>query len=329
LDATKFEFTYYEVKDDAEQGNTSTIKTPKNFINTTKFKQTIFVRVKPKDNDCFHVVSLDIIVNQVPEIDIEDRYLICFDSADQLVDAEGATTIAIPPIDTTLNSEDYSFQWYAGTEQAVENDPDSVIIQGETGSTFSPKEAGDYTVLATNKVTLCRIPASTVVIGSFSPESVSSEFIFPEFTSPNKAKVSVTGKGDYEYALNDGPWQKENILSNIDYGDHSIHVRDRYGCAVKTIKIINIDYPKYFTPNGDGYHDTWNITSLKSQANAKIYIFDRYGKLLKELSPASDGWDGTFNGQEMPTSDYWFVVEYQSPRTKKTEQFKAHFTLKR
>ncbi|MGC6525807.1 MAG: T9SS type B sorting domain-containing protein, partial [Flavobacteriaceae bacterium] len=329
LDATKFEFTYYEDKDDAEHGNTNNIKTPKNFINTIKFKQTIYVRIKPKDNDCFQVVPLEIIVNQVPEIDIEDRYLICFDSTDQLIDAEGNTALAIPPIDTTLDPNHYTFQWYAGTSQDVENDPNSVIIPGETGATFNPTKGGDYTVLATNKVTLCRIPASTIVIESFPPETVSAEFLLPEFSTPNKLKVEVTGKGDYEYALDDGPWQKENILTNVYYGKHSIHVRDRYGCAVKTIRIVNIDYPEYFTPNGDGYHDTWNISSLKSQANAKIYIFDRYGKMLKDLSPTSDGWNGTFNGQPMPTSDYWFLVEYESPTTKKREQFRAHFTLKR
>jgi gliding motility-associated-like protein len=62
------------------------------------------------------------------------------------------------------------------------------------------------------------------------------------------------------------------------------------------ITINIIDYPKYFTPNGNGYHGTWNISSLKPESNAKIYIFDRYGKLLKEIRPWSDGWDGTFNG---------------------------------
>ena len=90
--------------------------------------------------------------------------------------------------------------------------------QGETGPTFNPTKEGDYTVLATNKVTLCRIPASTIVIESFPAESVSAEFLLPEFSTPNKLKVEVIGKGDYEYALNDGPWQKENILTNVYHG---------------------------------------------------------------------------------------------------------------
>ncbi|WP_138435005.1 T9SS type B sorting domain-containing protein, partial [Winogradskyella algicola] len=88
-----------------------------------------------------------------------------------------------------------------------------------------------------------------------------------------------------------------------------------------------VDYPKYFTPNGDGIHETWNIEGIGS--TAKIYIFDRYGKLLKQISPQGQGWDGTFNGNNMPSSDYWFTVEYLEPLTNQIKEFKAHFTLKR
>ena len=329
LDATKYEFTYYESKNDADQGNTNNIKTPTNFINTKKFNQTVYVRVKPKANDCFQVLPLEIIVNQVPEIDIDDRYLICFDAANQLVHPKGNTALTIPPIDTTLGTKDYSFQWYAGTETEVQNDPNAVILLGETNPKFNPVKAGNYTVVATNKTTLCRISASTIVIESFPPESITTKILHPAFTSPNEVQVDVKGRGDYEYALDEGPWQKDHILSNVHYGMHTISVRDRFGCAIETLKINIIDYPKYFTPNGDGYHDTWNISSLRHQANAKIYIFDRYGKLLKEIRPSGEGWNGTFNGQPMPTSDYWFLVEYYSQSSKALNQFKAHFTLKR
>ncbi|MDG5492884.1 T9SS type B sorting domain-containing protein, partial [Psychroserpens sp. SPM9] len=40
-------------------------------------------------------------------------------------------------------------------------------------------------------------------------------------------------------------------------------------------------------------------------------------------------WNGTYNGNPMPTSDYWFVVEYNEPNTGSRKEFKAHFTLKR
>ncbi|MGF1555447.1 T9SS type B sorting domain-containing protein, partial [Paucihalobacter sp.] len=51
--------------------------------------------------------------------------------------------------------------------------------------------------------------------------------------------------------------------------------------------------------------------------------------LLKQLSPIGSGWNGTYNGSLMPSSDYWFVVEYTEPSTGEQKEFKAHFTLKR
>lgn len=113
------------------------------------------------------------------------------------------------------------------------------------------------------------------------------------------------------------------------YGEHRISVRDRLGCAVEDMTINIIDYPKYFTPNGDGYHDSWNISSLRLETTAKIYIFDRYGKLLKELRPTGDGWDGTFNCSPMPSDDYWFLVEFFGNDSDELNRFKSHFTLKR
>ena len=78
-----------------------------------------------------------------------------------------------------------------------------------------------------------------------------------------------------------------------------------------------IDFPKYFTPNGDGYHDTWNISALNNQPNAKIYIFDRFGKLIKEITPSKKCWDGNFKGQPLPSTDYWFTLFYEKNKANK------------
>ena len=91
-------------------------------------------------------------------------------------------------------------------------------------------------------------------------------------------------------------------------------------------KITIIDYPKYFTPNGDGYNDKWNIGGL---TNTNIDIYDRYGKLIKQINTSNPGWDGTFNGQLLPATDYWFTIEYIEPNTNNTKIFKSHFSLKR
>jgi gliding motility-associated-like protein len=50
-----------------------------------------------------------------------------------------------------------------------------------------------------------------------------------------------------------------------------------------------------FTPNGDGYNDYWNVKGLSANFNGNsiIYIFNRFGKLLKQIIPTDQGWDGT------------------------------------
>ena len=125
------------------------------------------------------------------------------------------------------------------------------------------------------------------------------------------------------------------MFTNVAPGYHTVFVRDvltEFGCQELVLTGVSvIDYPKFFTPNGDGYHDTWNIIGLEGQTEAKIFIFDRYGKLMKQISSAGEGWDGTFNGQPAPSTDYWFTVTYSEyvGDVVVNKEFKAHFSLKR
>ncbi|HLS29788.1 MAG TPA: T9SS type B sorting domain-containing protein [Flavobacteriaceae bacterium] len=65
-----------------------------------------------------------------------------------------------------------------------------------------------------------------------------------------------------------------------------------------------LGYPDFFMPNEDGINDTWNIIGLENQSDAIIYIFDRYGKLLTQIRPDREGWDGAFHGKNMPSNEY-------------------------
>lgn len=84
-----------------------------------------------------------------------------------------------------------------------------------------------------------------------------------------------------------------------------------------------LPFPKFFTPNNDGYNDTWTIDFAYLAPNTGIKIFDRYGKFIKELYK-NGAWDGNYLGQPQPTSDYWFTIT----RLDGTE-FRGHFSLKR
>jgi gliding motility-associated-like protein len=140
--------------------------------------------------------------------------------------------------------------------------------------------------------------------------------------------VLATDSGNYLYQLDYGPLQQSNVFQNVSAGTHVIKVVDANGCSSPlTRDILVVNYPKFFTPNDDTYNDTWNISGLQEQKDAKIFIFDRYGKLIKQIYPSGQGWDGTFNGEPLPSDDYWFLVEFTE--NFQSKEFKAHFSLKR
>ena len=262
---------------------------------------------------CFAVAPLTLQVNPLPNFSFEESYILC-------VNTNGTEVLAPLVLDTGLSATDYSFEWSFN----------GGVLAGETGPTLSPTQGGSYSVtvtdITTSSVTSCTNTAITEVIES-EPPQLTAEVTTQAFADNHVIVAVATGPGDYEYSLDDGPWQASGTFTGVSTGPHVVTARDRNGCGIAVVDVFVLDYPRYFTPNGDGNHDTWNIAGIGN--SAKIYIFDRYGKLLKQLSPNGPGWNGTYNGNRMPTGGYWFVVEYDEPTTGERKELRAHFTLKR
>ena len=170
----------------------------------------------------------------------------------------------------------------------------------------------------------------TIVVNTISALTINATNASEDFDSNQVISVSATGgSGDYEYQLDGGVWQSNSTFEYVTgCEEHTVAVRDALGCSTipeKTVMIM--EYPKFFTPNGDGYNDTWNIKCLKNNSLAEIFIFDRFGKLLLEFRPSQDNWDGTFNGQLLAGGDYWFLVSYLNSSGINT-QFRSHFSLR-
>jgi gliding motility-associated-like protein len=176
---------------------------------------------------------------------------------------------------------------------------------------------------------MCTNFDETVVVEGGIPDTFDIEVVSEIFIGNNVIIATVTGNSEYEFSLDNGPWQLSGEFENVSCGDHTVAVRDVLGCGILFKDITLIDYPKFFTPNGDGNNDTWTIKGIDSQPSAVIYIYNRFGKLLKQLSPTGPGWDGTYNGKKMPSSDYWFTLEYTEPINDEKRTFSAHFALKR
>ncbi len=253
--------------------------------------------------------SITITVNKKPFVKLEDGY-ICIDQA-------GNTTRDYT-FETGFDPADYSFIWYKS----------NVIISGETDENLTVDKTGTFKVKVTNIITGCSNSDSMEVTPS-SPPTSANVTINTDYFSQNATVIvtAIPASTDYEYQLDYGPFQDSNVFEGIQNGQHTVQVRDKKVCGEVSDSFTIVDYPKFFTPNGDGFNDTWKIMTLNNQPTAKIYIFDQFGKLLKQIGTTGESWDGTYVGTPLPSDDYWFTIEYTENTVIK--EFKAHFSLKR
>ena len=252
--------------------------------------------------------SATVTVNPLPKVVIEDG-TIC-------VDPITLATTRTYLLNTGLNEAEYTFEWFDVNG----------LIPLATNSFYEVSVIGQYGVTITDIITGCQASAYANVDQSLPP--LDFDYTVSGFFADNPTVViTATPIGNYEYQLDFGPFQESNIFDNITAGTHTITVRDPEACDVLVKDVLVVDYPRYFTPNGDGINDTWNIPSIYGISLTKIYIFDRFGKLIKEMNVSGSGWDGTYNGKPLPGSDFWFTLNYQEAGINK--EYRAHFSLKR
>ncbi|MFV0571692.1 MAG: T9SS type B sorting domain-containing protein [Xanthomarina gelatinilytica] len=282
--------TYHLSLTDAEN-NTNAIS--ESYTNTEN-PQTIFVRLENNNNsDCYTTTSFQVIVNEQPVLDMRDQWPIC----------EGDT------VEITADAGYDEYLWSTG----------------ETSQSIIVDAAGIYEITATNLYGSLSCNTSKTITVANSNIATINDIETIDWTQNNNAiTVFVEGYGDYEYSLDGIVYQDSNEFTNLTIDEYTIYVRDKNGCGVVSDLVYLLYYPKFFTPNGDGYNDTWQLVNSEREPNNKIYIFDRYGKLLKQLSPMDAGWDGTFNGNQLPSNDYWFLLERQNGKS-----YRGHFALKR
>ncbi|MBX2826916.1 MAG: T9SS type B sorting domain-containing protein [Flavobacteriaceae bacterium] len=161
---------------------------------------------------------------------------------------------------------------------------------------------------------------------------VIDDLVNSDQTDPYNIEIVVQGTGDYEYAINGGEFQDDPQFFDVPPGINTVVINDKNGCGTtEPIEFLVVGYPKFFTPNGDGIHDNWNVLGIETLSNPAVFIFDRYGKLLKQLDGTTLGWDGTFNGRALPSSDYWFRLDYERDDNGVfvARSVRRHFTLVR
>jgi gliding motility-associated-like protein len=286
--------TYFD-----SNGNQLPIPLPTLFKNTQSKGQTIKVKVESEVNSlCNAETSFDLIVNELPIVKIEKTYFLC--------NLEPSLHISV---DNNLDSYSWKFQ-----------ETDIISTTNEANLV----NAGKYT-LVVGKIqnnTYCENTFEFELIRSVLPTI--KEVKYEELSDNNFIEIIPVSTGNVEYSIDGENFQESNYFANIPGGTYIAYIRDKEGCGEDSKEITLIDYPKFFTPNNDGHNDLWQINSMNKFPNSKISIFDRYGKLIKELTENDFGWDGFYNGIEMQSDDYWFKANFNNKAI-----FSGHFALKR
>ena len=271
----------------------------------TSSSTTIYARIE-NDNQCQSVEIIDLIVHPLPEVSLDEFYQVCTDGEPLQIDAP-------------LGFDTYT--WYDLNSQSIQEIGNAQQVSIANAGSFSLEVAMNYQ--SGDQITTC----STIIDFEISPSNraVFEEITITDFSEINAIAVLTSGDGDYEYSLDGITYQDDTVFNDVAPGFYTVYVRDKKGCGISQEETAVVGFPKFFTPNGDGSNDTWQLIGANSELiQGNITIYDRYGKLLKQIGVADSGWDGSINGDPLPASDYWFRVSVEGRK-----QFKGHFALKR
>ena len=266
---------------------------------------TLFVRLETS-NQCQGVEEIELVANPLPIIELENYYEVCTDGAPLIIDGPAGF---------------YSYAWYKTNGQS----PQQISDSGQVSITEGGNYQLEVSTLYENNGQTINCSSTTDFVVEPSNRALIQHIEIKDASNNNSFEVSISGDGDYEFSIDNETYQNEPLFQHVVAGFYSVYVRDKNGCGISEEEIAVIGFPKFFTPNGDSTNEYWQIIGAsQGLRTANISIYDRYGKLLRQFSMTDTGWDGTFDGRQLPASDYWFKVNFSDGKL-----FQGHFTLKR
>lgn len=203
--------------------------------------------------------------------------------------------------------------------------------------TASPAVTTEYTATISNGV--CSDEAKVTVSVSSTPHFDKVTEVAGESCATRG--VMVEGKGGvppYSYSTDGVTYSSESTLIGLKSGYTMLYIMDSFTCKSDTtinLAPYAINPDKFFTPNDDGNNDLWQVENLSCYEGYIVEIFDRFSRRLYIYKKGSfsggtvkddfPGWDGIYNGHQMPSTDYWYLITVEEIR----KQYNGHFTLKR
>ena len=297
---SEFMVSYHSTQTDAVSGINPL---PRQYL-VNPGQETIYVRTTSLANpNCFDA-SENFVMNAVetPDLNFNDQAVIC-------------EAVGIISIGEMYPDPNYTYAWSTG-----ESTPNITVSQ-----------EGEYTVTVTHSSNGTVCEASRTVTVSISTMPVISSIDIEDMSANNTVTINTDALGEYEFRLGDGEYQASNVFEGVPPGIHKVYMRDLYGCGEVEDEIVVVGFLAIFSPNGDVLNETWQIEGLSTLNSPIVTIYDRYGKLIKQMNEYDPGWDGNFNGKPLPSTDYWFKLSYIGADGNRTyaKYLQSHFSLRR
>jgi gliding motility-associated-like protein len=125
--------------------------------------------------------------------------------------------------------------------------------------------------------------------------------------------------GTLRFNLDGMPEQLGNLSMTVEIGSKSCELN----FLIEELPVI---IPKFFSPNGDGKNEIWEIPYFNIlYPQGTVIILDRFGRKLLEYKGNFEGWDGNIGGFIASTGVYWYIVQLE----KESIPLKGNFTLMR
>lgn len=313
LDLTTHNFSYFRTREDAGLQNNEILSPFEDHLFNDG--DDIFVRISlTNSNACESIGQFKIRVQKMPiPQGNTDTLILCLNNP---INNPQLITIDLDA-NTGVNSDTY--KWYLNDQ----------IISGETNAVLKANKGGTYKVEAlrtytndptdnTDDFTCVGFNTFTVLESNVALIESIAFLDDQDDVNENTITISVSGEGNYEYALNSNNISEfnkgdENLsytFTNVQPGLNKVYIRDVNECGeVSSQEVSFIYFQRHFTPNQDGSLDTWKVlgTDNAYYNEVSIKIFDRFGKLLKVIDQKTEnGWNGFFNGRLLPSNDYWY-----------------------
>lgn len=283
---------FFESEEDAFNN-----KSPLNDIYISNEK-LIYFKVTT-NGTCYGSGSFNLIIKYFPPIELTENLFICKNNFPIKISATIPANL----------QKDYFYSW----------------SNGESSHEITVYNEQQISVTITDKIIGCE------KIKTFKISAVTTPIITNIEIKPTEYSVTILTKNNFDnlFVLDDidGVYKTENTFINVKAGSHTVYVKNKYNCGISSKDFFVLGFPKFFTPNNDGINDTWRVKGLnfKEYTYSNVHIFNRFGKHLASIHP-NFGWDGTYNGKDLPSSDYWFSINITDLENS-TITYNGHFSL--